>query len=171
MWLHKGVPLTISPHLSRDVTWSDDHLTLWVSFHHHKSSLCQVWWSPVLGKRRYFVFNLSHDLTWALGHRVMWHYEWVSLTLSLHPVTFGDHRHVEHRKKIVCLSRDLTRLCGQRVMWRYGWVSLIISDYPTKFGDHRRFGRGNIKLSICRVTSCYHVVRWSCSIMGEFFLS
>ena len=32
MWLHKGVPLTISPHLLLDVTWSDDHLTLWVSY-------------------------------------------------------------------------------------------------------------------------------------------
>ena len=39
------------------------------------------------------------------------------------------------------------------------------------FGDHKPFGRGDIKLSICHVTSCDHVGRGSCGIMGEFSLS
>ena len=45
---------------------------------------------------------------------------------------------------------------------------LVISDYPAKFCDHRPFGRGDIKLSVCHVTSHDHVVRGSCDIMGEF---
>ena len=73
----------------------------------------------------------------------------------------------KRRNFVFCLSLDLTWLRGQRVMWRYGWVSLVISDYPAKFGDHIPFGRRDIKLSICHVTSCDHVVRGSCDIMGE----
>ena len=33
-WLHK-------------ITWQEDHLALWVSFPHHKLSLCQVWWPSI----------------------------------------------------------------------------------------------------------------------------
>ena len=41
---------------------SEDHLTGWVSFPHHKLPLCQVWWPSTLQKRRYFVFDSSRDL-------------------------------------------------------------------------------------------------------------
>ena len=66
--------------------------SLWVSFPHQKWPLCQVWGPLALQKRRYFVFDLSRDLTWQRGQRVMWHYRWVPLNISLHPAKFGSHR-------------------------------------------------------------------------------
>ena len=69
---------------------------------------------------------------------------------------------------VFCLSHNLTWL--QIVTLHYGWVSLVISNYPASLGDHRPFGRGNIKLSICRVTSRDHMVRGSYDIMGEIFI-
>ena len=74
------------------ITWSENHLTLWVSFPHHKLPLCQIWWSSALRKRRYFIFNLSRDLMWPRGHRVLWHYGSVLLIISLHPAKFGGHK-------------------------------------------------------------------------------
>ena len=74
----------------------------------------------------------------------------------------------KRRNFIFCLWRDLTWLRSQRVMWHYGWLSLLISDYPAMFGDHRPFGRGNIELSICHLTSSDQVDRGSRGIMGEF---
>ena len=59
-------------------------------------------------------------------------------------------------------------LHNQGVIGHFEWVSLVISDYPANVGDHRPFGRGDIKLSVCHVTSRDHIVRKSCDIMGEF---
>ena len=91
-------------------TWSQGHVTLWVSFPHHKLPLCQVWWPSALQNRRYFVFNLSRDLMWPSCHRVMWHYGWVPLIISLHPAKFGGHRRYGKEKILffVChvTSRD-----------------------------------------------------------------
>ena len=58
----------------------------------HKWPSCQVWWPLALQRRRYFVFNMSHDLMWPRGQRIMWHYGWVSLITSLHPAKFGGHK-------------------------------------------------------------------------------
>ena len=146
------------------ITWSENHLTLCLSFPHHKLPLCQIWWPPDLQKRRYFVFNLSRDLIWPRDHRVMCHYGWVSLIISLHPAKFGGNRLCAREEIFFFVCHMTSR---QRVMWHYGWVPLVISDYPAKFGDHRPFGRGDIKLSICHVTPCGHVLRVSCDIMVE----
>ena len=132
-------------------TWSGAHLSLLVSFSHHKSLPCQVW-----QKRRYFVFNLSRDLMVRSPHYKspscqVW---WSQALCKRKDFAFG-------------LSRDLTWLHFQRVMWHYGWFSLVISDYRGKFGDHKRFGRGDIKLSIYHVTSRDHVLRGSRGIISE----
>ena len=44
----------------------------------------------------------------------------------------------------------------------------MISEYHANFNDHRSLGRGDIKLSICHVTSLNRVARGSCNIMGGF---
>ena len=74
------------------ITWSEDHLTLWVSFPHHKLPLCQVWCPSALSKKWYFIFNLSSDIMWPLGYRAMWHYGWVPLIISLHLAKFGGYK-------------------------------------------------------------------------------
>ena len=113
MWLHRGF---LSPEVSNlpclkvvdlakgeilsfqfvtwlhAITWSENHLTLWVRFPHHKLPLSQIWWPSALRKRRYFIFNLSRDLMWPRGHRVLWHYGSVLLIISLHPAKFGGHK-------------------------------------------------------------------------------
>ena len=150
------------------IKWSEDHLTLWVIFPHHKLPFCQVWWPSTLRKRRYFVFNLSRDLMWPRGHRIMWHCEWVPLIISLHPDKFGGHRYCARKEILFFVCHMTSRDFVVRESCDYGWVSLVISIYPAKFGDHRPFGRGDIKLLICHVISCDHVVRGSCDIMGEF---
>ena len=38
------------------------------------------------------VFNLSHDLTRSPNQRLIWHYGWVSLTISHHAAKVGGHR-------------------------------------------------------------------------------
>ena len=146
--------------------------SLWVSFPHHKWPLCQVWWPLELQKRRYFVFNLSGDLMWPCGQRVMWHYGWVSPHYKSPSCQVWWSQTLYKRRNFVFhLSRDLTWLRGQRVKWHYGLVSLIISDNPANFGHHRPFGRGDTKVSIWHVTSCDHMVRGSGDIIGEFLSS
>ena len=74
---------------------SGDHVirgSLWVSFSHHNWPLCQVWWPLAFQRRRYFVFNLSRNLMWPRGQRVMWHYGWICPIIRLHPAKFGGHR-------------------------------------------------------------------------------
>ena len=151
------------------IMWSEDHLTLWVSFPHHQLRLCKVWWPSTLRKSRYFVFNLSRNLMWPRGHRVMWHYGWVPLIISLHPAKFGGHKRCAREETLffVChvTSRDFVVRESCDIMGEF--PSSLVSRYPVKFGDHRPFGRGHIKLSICHVTSCDQVVRGSCDIMCE----
>ena len=50
-------------------------------------------------------------------------------------------------------------------------VSLVISEYHASFDGHRPFGRGEVKLSICHMTSHNRGARRSCDIMGELTLS
>ena len=128
-------------------TWSEDHVTLWVSSSHYKSSSCQVWLSQSLCKRRNFVFCLSRDLTWLRSQRFMWHYGWVSVVISDYPAKLEDHRpfgtgdikvsisHVSSRDHIVRGSGD------------------IMGEFPVKFGGHRIFGIEDIKFLICHVTT------------------
>ena len=51
-------------------------------------------------------------------------------------------------------------------MWHLVWVLLII-HCPVKFRGHRLCRIGDIKLLICHVNSCDHVVRGSRGIMDE----
>ena len=74
------------------ITWSGNHVTLWVSFPHHKSPPCQVWWSETLQQKGCFVFNLSCELMWKRDQRVMRHYRWAILIISHHSAKFGCHR-------------------------------------------------------------------------------
>ena len=83
------------------ITWSESHLTLWMSFPHHKSPLCQIWWQSVLQKMRYFVFNLSGDLLWPRGQRV-------PVIVSIHPVKFGGHRHCAREKILLFVCHVTT---------------------------------------------------------------
>ena len=65
------------------------------------------------------------------------------------------------------LSRDhhiVRRLCDSVGRG----VPLTISPQPAMFGGHRPCGRGDIKFSICHMTSRDHVIRGSSDIMGEF---
>ena len=77
----------------------------------------------------------------------------------------------KRRYFVFSLSRDLMWLHGERDTWHYGGVSLVISEYHANFDGHRPFGRGEIKLSICHVTSHNRGTRRSCDIMGEITLS
>ena len=77
----------------------------------------------------------------------------------------------KRRYFVFSLSRDLMWLRGERDTWHYGGVSLVISEYHANFDGHRPFGRGEIKLSICHVTSQNCGARRSCDIMGELTLS
>ena len=146
--------------------------SLWVSFPHRKWPLYQAWWPLVLQRRRYFVFNLSRDFMWPRGQRF-------DVTLWMSSPHYKSPSYQVWRSQALCmrrnfdfsLSRDPTSLRGQRVMWHYGWVFFVISVYPAKFGDHRPFGRGDVKVSICQVTSRDHVVRGSDDIMGVVSLS
>ena len=51
-------------------------------------------------KKQIFLFSLSRDLTWLHGHRVIWHYRWISLIINDRPAKFVDHR--------LCGRRDIT---------------------------------------------------------------
>ena len=150
--------------ISHVITWLEGHLTLQVSFSYHKSPPCQVWLPWVLQKRRYFVFILSRNLMWPRGQWVMWHYGWILIIISHHPAKLMATDVVQEK---IFRFYFVMWLSGQRVTWHYRWFYLVISDYPAKFCDHRPFGRGDIKLSICRETSHDHVVRESCDIMGS----
>ena len=88
---------------------------------------------------------------------------WVTILPSWWPQTLFKRKYF-----VFILSRDLTWLSGQRVTWHYRWFYFVISDFPAKFRDHRPFREGDVKLSICHVTSQDHEVKGSCDIMGEF---
>ena len=70
------------PHM---ITWWEGHLTLRLTFFNHKSPTCQVWWTWVLHKRKYFVFILSCNLMWPRGQKVVWRYGRVLIIISHHP--------------------------------------------------------------------------------------
>ena len=87
---------------------------------------CQVWWSQVLWKRRYFNFSLLCDLTWLYCQTVTWHYRWVSLITSDYPVKFGDQRPCG-RGDIKLSFCHVTSLdwCCERVIWHHGFFFLF----------------------------------------------
>ena len=66
------------------------------------------------------------------------------------------------------LSRDHESPRFQRIMWLHRWVPLTKSPQPPILGGHRPCRRGDIKVSICHVTSRDHVIRESSDIMDEF---
>ena len=57
---------------------------------------------------------------------------------------------------------------SQKVMGHHGWVSLILSQHSVHFSGEGPCGIGYIKLLICHVISCDHVMRGSCESMCEF---
>ena len=111
------------------IAWSEDNLTLWVSFPYHKLPLCQVWWPSTLWKRKYFVFNFSRDLMRPNCHRVMWHYGRVPFIISLHLIAkFGGHRRCA-RKEILFFvyhvtSRDFVVRESCDTMGEFPWSSV-----------------------------------------------
>ena len=57
---------------------------------------------------------------------------------------------------------------SQKAMGHHGWVSLILSQHSVHFSGQGPCGIGDIKLLICHVISCDHVMRGSCESMCEF---
>ena len=55
------------------------------------------------------------------------------------------------------LSRNRKLPRCQRIMRLHKWVPLTISPQLVMFGGHRSYRRGDIKFSVCHVTSCDHV--------------
>ena len=113
----------MGPHMIR---WSEDHLTLRVSFSYHKSPPCQVWWPWVLKKRRYFVFVLFCNLIWPRGQRIMWHYCRVIFIISHHPANWWSQALFKRKYFVFILPRDITWLSVQRATWHYRWFYLVI---------------------------------------------
>ena len=110
---------------------------------------------------------MSRDPMWPHSQRVMCHYGlssphykspscqiwWSEALCKMKYFAFG-------------LPLDLMCLRGQIFARPYRRVSLIISDYPKKFDNYRPWG--DIKVSVCHVTSHDRVVRGSSNMMGEF---
>ena len=129
------------------ITWSGNHVTLWVSFPHHKSPPCQVWWSETLQQKGCFVFNLSCEFMWPRDQRIMRHYRWAILIVSHHPAKFGCHRrsaredisflvcHMTLRYYMVRALRDVKR------EFPLSQVTTVQSSM-----NQRPFGRKDIKL-------------------------
>ena len=150
--------------ISHVITWLEGHLTLQVSFSYHKSPPCQVWLPWVLQKRRYFVFILSRNLMWPHDQRVTWHYWWNLFIISHHPAKLVATDVVQEK-----IFRFYFVTWPHVTKWpHYRWFYLVISDFPAKFRDHTSFRKGDVKLSICHVTSHDHVIKRSCDIMGDF---
>ena len=93
--------------------WSESHATSWVSYLHHKSSPCESWWPYALQKSRYFIINLSRDLTWPLDKRFMRLYAWFLFIISHHPAKFGGHRSCRRKYIFFFLFHVLS--CGSMV--------------------------------------------------------
>ena len=146
-----------------DIRFSICHVTsrghmirgsLCVRFPHHES------YSTKFGGHwtcKYFAFDLSRDVMWLREQRVMWHYGWVPLIITLHPAKFGGHR--------LC-AREKNPFFICHVTARDFWVRESCDIGNLK--NHRHFRREDNKLSIFHVTSRDHMVRGSCKHMGEF---
>ena len=107
---------------------------------------------------RYFIFSSSRDLVWPGGQRNMWFHGCIHHTISLAK---------EDKLRFYFVPwTHITTLSEDHVTTR--WVSLTISPLPPISGGHRPCGRGDIKFSVCHVTSSDHVMRGSSDIMGEF---
>ena len=94
-------------------TWSESHATSWVSYLHHKSPPCESWWPYALQKSRYFIIDLSRDLTWPLDKRFMGLYAWFLFIISHHPAKFGGHRSCRRKYILFFLFHVLS--CGNMV--------------------------------------------------------
>ena len=134
------------PHV---ITRSEVHLTLRVSFSHHKSPPCQV----LFCRRGDILFLFCHVTS--CNHVVRGScdimVEFSSLQVTILQ-SWWSQALFKGKYFVFILSCDLTWLSGQKVTWHYRWSYLVISDYPAKFRDHRPFGRGDIKLSVCHMT-------------------
>ena len=149
------------------ITWSGNHVTLWVSFPHHKSPPCQVWWSETLQQKGCFVFNLSCEFMWPRDQRIMRHYRWAILIVSHHPAKFGCHRrsaredisflvcHMTLRYYMVRALRDVKR------EFPLSQVTTVQSSMIKDLLEEEI-------LSFYHVTWRGDVVRGSCDIMSEF---
>ena len=149
------------------ITWLGNHVTLWVSFPHHKSPPCQVWWSETLQQKGCFAFNLSCELMWPRDQRVMGHYRWAILIISHHPAKFGCHRrsaredisflvcHMTLRYYMVRELRDVKR------EFPLSQVTTVQSSVIKDLLEEEI-------LSFYHVTWRGDVVRGSCDIMSEF---
>ena len=86
-------------------TWSEDHVTSWVSYPHHKSGghrLCRI------GNIKLLICHMiSRD----------------------YPTKFCGNRLCRRGDIVLYWSCDLTCPHGQWVMWYYGWLPLILSQH------------------------------------------
>ena len=80
-----------------------DYVNLYEEALDSKSPLYHIWWPLAQCKRRYKVFNLSHDLTRPRDWRIKRYHGWEPLIICYHPVKFGSSRH--------CVSRDMFLNC------------------------------------------------------------
>ena len=121
-----------------------------------------------LCKRRNFAFRLSLELMWLRGQRVVWHYGWVPLIISLDPAKFGGTGVVQEKK-----FRFSFVAWPHVTSWSEGHVTLWVSSpyYKSRSCQvwwNRRCAREEISFFVCRLTSCDFVVRESCDIVAEF---
>ena len=106
------------------------------------------------------LFNLSRDLIWARGQRLMWYHGLVLLIISHHPIKFGGNR--------LCEIRDI-KLLNCHVI-SSGYVTLWVScpNHKSKFCGYRPCRIGDILFLIGHVTSCNHVVNGLYGILWHY---
>ena len=154
IWFHGCVYLTISHQLANfhgHRPWQRGYVTLIINTWPHNTSLSV----------HHVTLMWSHDQRKIMSTHFKspsWQVWWLQASCK-------------RRYFVFSLSSDLMWLRGERDTWHYGGVSLVISEYHANFDGHRPFGRGEIKLSICHVTSHNRGTRRSCDIMSEITLS
>ena len=120
----------------------------------------------VSAKRRYNVFILSRDITWAHDQRVMWLWKRELLSQSQNCANFDAYK--------TCGSRDImflfchATLCEHMIKVTYDLVStnpFNLSQHYTKFYAFRSCGSRNKTFLFCHVTSGEHMIQGSCDFV------
>ena len=135
--------------LSRDLTLltrAKGHVALLVGNSNGKSAPYLVWCPWVFCKCRYNRFNLWRDVTKSPHWEVMWTYGWEFLAVCHRPEKTGDHRHFE--------SGDIFLIFP----YLKEYVTLRVEpcqskSQPCHVGGYWSCGSGDIKYSICHMTS------------------
>ena len=123
--------------------------------------------SQVLWMRKCKFLKLSRNVTFVKSSKShMTLRVWASHRKTVYCLVWCPEVSCKWRYNVFNLSHDLTWPYYWGVMEIYGWELLKVCPHLSKSCEHRHYNSGDIVFLICHVTSCEHMCKGLCDLMG-----